>query len=153
MDSCCQNHFQKSATFVRCPVCHQKGKSVQIITIKALLHPQALETIDPESNYAFCSNSFCEVVYFNGVQFYGKDSLKVLVYQKDDALDVPVCYCFGWTRKRLIQAIRSSQNPVEFIREHVLANRCGCEVNNPQGSCCLGNVTKFIQSIDKGSSG
>jgi hypothetical protein len=136
-----------------CPVCQQIGKSVQIITIKALLRPQALETIEPESNYAFCPNSFCEVVYFNGVQSYGRDCLKVSVYQKDDALDVPVCYCFEWTRKRLIQAIRSRQNPVEFIREHVQANRCGCEVNNPQGSCCLGNVTKFIQSIDKGSIG
>ncbi|WP_019011639.1 hypothetical protein [Deinococcus aquatilis] len=34
----------------------------------------------------------------------------------------------------------------EVIRGHIRANRCGCEVNNPQGSCCLGNVTRLIDA-------
>ncbi|GAA0391237.1 hypothetical protein GCM10008933_22710 [Paenibacillus motobuensis] len=74
---------------------------------------------------------------------------KVSVFQKDDSLDVPVCYCFGWTRERLIQAVREHQLPTDHIQEQIQANRCGCEVNNPQGACCLGNVTAFIRTLDK----
>ena len=29
------------------------------------------------------------------------------------------------------------------IRAHQLAGRCACEIHNPQGACCLGNVTRF----------
>lgn len=32
---------------------------------------------------------------------------------------------------------------------HIKADRCGCEVNNPQGSCCLGNVSAFIKQVKK----
>ncbi|OZQ77748.1 (2Fe-2S)-binding protein, partial [Paenibacillus sp. VTT E-133291] len=98
MDNCCQTSVEKPTTPLQCPTCHQKGKSIQLITLKAMLQPTALETINPELPYSFCTNSSCEVVYFSDVQTFGKDMLKVSVFQKDDALDVPVCYCFGWTR-------------------------------------------------------
>lgn len=75
--------------------------------------------------------------------------LKVPVFQKEDALAVPICYCFGWTRERVIQAIQEGERPTEDIKEQVQANRCGCEINNPQGACCLGNVTAFIRGLDK----
>lgn len=149
MGNCCQPSTGKQILLTQCPACHQKGKSVQLITLKALLQSTALETIHPESSYSFCSNSSCEVVYFSDLQTYGKDTLKVSVFQKDDSLDVPVCYCFGWTRERLLQAVQENQRPTEHIREQVQANRCGCEVNNPQGACCLGNVTTFIRNSDK----
>ncbi|MBB6676244.1 putative iron-sulfur cluster-binding metallochaperone [Cohnella lubricantis] len=149
MDSCCQISTEKPATPSQCPNCHQKGKSIQLITLKAMLQPTALETIHPEMTYNFCNNAFCGVVYFSDEQTFGKDMLKVSVFQKDDALDVPVCYCFGWTRERLIQAVQQNQRPIDHIREQVQANRCGCEVNNPQGACCLGNINTFIRSLDK----
>ncbi|MBY3621324.1 (2Fe-2S)-binding protein [Paenibacillus sp. VTT E-133280] len=149
MDSCCQTSTEKPTIPSQCPGCHQKGKSIQTITLKALLQPTALETIHAESTYSFCSNSSCEVVYFSYDQTFDKDMLKVSVFQKDDALDVPVCYCFGWTRERLIKAVQENQYPIKHIREQVQANRCGCEINNPQGACCLGNVTTFIRNLDK----
>lgn len=148
MDSCCQAPTKKPATLNECPLCHQKGKSVQLITLKALLQATTLETIHPESSYAFCSNPSCKVVYFSEMQTYDKNTLKVSVFQKNDELDVPVCYCFGWTRERLIKAVQENQSPIDHIREQVRANRCGCEVNNPQGVCCLGNVTAFIRNLD-----
>lgn len=147
MSNCCQTTTTEPTTIKKCPVCQLKGKNVQLITLKSLLKSSALETIQPESSYAFCSNPSCEVVYFNDSQIFGKDMLKVSIYQKDDALDVPVCYCFGWTRGRLAQAVQENQRPIDYIREQVQANRCGCEVNNPQGACCLGNVTTFVKSI------
>lgn len=148
MDNCCHVPTTKPDPLL-CPGCQQKGKSVQVITLKALLTPSALETIDPQFSYAFCSNPTCEVVYFSDRQKFNKDVVKVPVFQKDVALDVPVCYCFGWTRERLTRAMQEKEQPNKHISEQVQANRCGCEVNNPQGTCCLGNVTAYIHSLDE----
>jgi Zinc binding domain len=149
MDSCCTPSTDKTIIPAICPACHNKGKGVQLITLKAMLKSSALETIHSEASYTFCSNPSCKVVYYSDLQSFDTSALKVPVFQKNDALDVPVCYCFGWTRERILSAIQEQQNPTDHIREQVQAKRCGCEVNNPQGSCCLGNVTAFIRSLEK----
>jgi hypothetical protein len=33
----------------------------------------------------------------------------------------------------------------EEITAHAKANECACDVKNPAGRCCLGNVAKVIQ--------
>lgn len=153
MNDCCQSSATSQRSVMRCPICNFKGKSVQLITLKALLIPSALERLDPEASFAFCPNSSCSVVYFTEGSLFDKGDLKVPVYQKDEAPNVFVCYCFGWTREKLFKASQQNVNPIDQIRGHVQANRCGCEVNNPQGSCCLGNVTKIVNQwlgkIDK----
>jgi len=75
-------------------------------------------------------------------QIFSTEQVKVPVFQKDRGLNVPVCYCFGWSRSRIQQEIiKTGKSSAETnIRSHIQAGRCGCEVNNPQGSCCLGNV-------------
>ncbi|MCF8564595.1 (2Fe-2S)-binding protein [Alicyclobacillus tolerans] len=149
MEDCCRVPAQKTqADSLICPVCQQTGKSVPLITLKALLTPSALSTLDPSYSYSFCPNTACEVVYFSHEQVFHKDAIKVPVYQKDEGSEVPVCYCFGWTRQKLVQAIQGKEDPTQYISEQVKANRCGCEVNNPQGSCCLGNVTAFVHSLE-----
>lgn len=148
MDDCCQVSEQKNDQAV-CPRCQQRGKSVPIITLKSLLVPAALQTLNPTNSYSFCPNPECEVIYFAGERVFQKDAVKVPVFQKDDGSEVPVCYCFGWTRQRLVQAIRHEEKPVQRIREQVKENRCGCEVNNPQGSCCLRNVTAFVHGLNQ----
>jgi hypothetical protein len=40
-------------------------------------------------------------------------------------------------------------NQLNTIRQNIKENRCGCEVNNPQGSCCLGNITEYINELSK----
>lgn len=149
MDSCCFPSIQNEGIHKTCPSCGQKSKNVSLITLKALLKPSALETIEAESSYTFCSTPSCDLVYFSVSQSFSKDNLKVSVFQKDSSLDIPVCYCFNWTRARLTEAMKSNGDPIEHIREQVQANRCGCEVNNPQGACCLGNVTTFVRSLDR----
>jgi hypothetical protein len=148
MEDCCQVPEKKVRTdSLICPVCRQKGKSVPLITLKALLTPSALQVLNPASSYSFCLNSDCEVVYFTDGKVFNRHAVKVPVYQKDQSSVVPVCYCFGWTRERLVKAIRDEENPIKHISEQVKASRCGCEVNNPQGSCCLGNVTAFMDRL------
>ena len=90
------------------------------------------------------------MVYFDtDKKTYLTSEIKVSIHQKDNSFDIPVCYCFGWTKEKIKQYVENgfTPNPLEHIRENIKENRCGCEVNNPQGSCCLGNVTNYIKSI------
>ena len=90
-----------------CPVCVQKGRRVQLITLKALLVPSALETIGRTRSHVVFSSANCEVVYFSDAQTYDKDTIKVPVVQKDGGTAVPVWYCFGWTRERVMKTLVS----------------------------------------------
>lgn len=91
-------------------------------------------------------------MYFNEKQqVFIKNDLKVSVFQKDLKEDVPACYCFNWTRARIREEIKQTgkSQAVQEISMHIKAKRCGCEVNNPQGSCCLGSVSAFIKQVEK----
>lgn len=150
MDRCASSN-NESATKIKCPSCGKEGKNMNLITLKSLLKASALETLEPDNSYLFCSTSVCTTVYFSvsHSQTFAQSDLKLSVYQKDPGMDVPVCYCFDWTRERLIQAVRTVQQPANQIKAHVRAGRCGCEVNNPQGACCLGNVSTFVQELKR----
>ncbi|MGG0658326.1 putative iron-sulfur cluster-binding metallochaperone [Rummeliibacillus pycnus] len=135
-----------------CPSCKNKAKNVKLITLKSLLKPSALETLNAKMDYYFCSMEECDVVYFNANnEKYLVSDIKVPVHQKDASTATPICYCFDWTKEKIGEYLNQefSPDPIENIRINIKENRCGCEVNNPQGSCCLGNVTKYVKSIKK----
>ncbi|WP_079911408.1 copper chaperone Copz family protein [Paenibacillus sp. 32352] len=137
-----------------CPSCGLNGAAVKRITLKSLLHASALETLEPEDLYVFCATSSCSTVYFNknGMQTFAEHDLKVPVFQKNQRMDVPVCFGFHWTRDRLIRALDISPTPVDRIKTQVQAGRCACEIHNPQGTCCLGNVSAFVRGFKRSMS-
>ncbi|HWI47238.1 MAG TPA: (2Fe-2S)-binding protein [Rummeliibacillus sp.] len=151
---CCSSNLKEIETENNgiCPFCKNKAKNVKLITLKSLLKPSTLETLDAKIDHYFCSTEDCDVVYFdaNNKKYLVSD-IKVAVHQKDSSTTTPICYCFDWTKEKIGKYIKQelSPNPIEHIRVNINENRCGCEVNNPQGSCCLGNVTKYIKSIRK----
>lgn len=135
-----------------CPLCKKVGQQVKIITLKSLLCPHALAALEPDSTYYFCRSPECEIVYFNQrQQAFTKGDVKVPVFQKDSKEEIPICYCFGWTRQRITEEMKQmgKSTAVQNITMHIKERRCGCEVNNPQGTCCLRNVTGFIQELEK----
>ncbi|KTE92466.1 hypothetical protein AT727_19120 [Desulfitobacterium hafniense] len=152
MEDCCvsNNNSITIDTEINCPRCGSKGKDIKIITIKSLLLPEALATLDASENYRMCSNQKCDVIYFNdkGGIFQAQD-LKVPVFLKNDDQNCPVCYCFGWTREKLKADLEKtgSGTAENEISGHIKAGRCVCEVNNPEGSCCLNNVKKYLASL------
>ncbi|ADU28475.1 MULTISPECIES: putative iron-sulfur cluster-binding metallochaperone [Evansella] len=155
MSDCCSTNVQevseKSGSEL-CPACKEKGKKVKVITLKSMLKPTILSTLNAGLTHYFCSTSKCDVVYFDtDEKKYLTSEVKVSVHQKNSSSDVPICYCFGWTKERIKQSVEEEYvpNPVEHIRENIKEHRCGCEVNNPQGSCCLANVTSYIKSLPK----
>jgi hypothetical protein len=138
-----------NALQLTCPLNGRPGKVVKLITLKALLTPQALTRLAPLDTYYFCSDPVCPVVYYSASHSYRGGDLKVPVFQKDSNSNVPVCYCFAYSRRDLAGegTHKDAKHIPEVIRGHIRANRCGCEVNNPQGSCCLGNVIQTIDAI------
>jgi len=87
-------------------------------------------------------------VYFdpNGTVF-AKSDLSVRVGVKEPEEPKPLCYCFGFTEAAIVEDVRQNGHATipDAIKAQVKAGNCYCEVTNPQGSCCLGNVTAAVQ--------
>jgi hypothetical protein len=120
---------------------------VDLLTLKALLAVPLTEI--EHADYLFCRSVDCPTVYFSagGEQAFTESSLRERVYQKhpeDD--DVFVCYCFRHTAGsvRAGRADSGRDGVIEAIRAGIQRGLCACEIRNPQGSCCLGNVQALL---------
>lgn len=151
MSNCCT--LDQSQPFLGqniCPVNQKKGNKVSLNTLKSLLNPSALVMLNPRENYYFCDSKDCQVVYFSEQnQIYNVNDLKVPVLQKNLGDNVPLCYCFDYTRAKIKKRLtHQGESPLIEIRQHIQANRCGCEFNNPEGKCCLKHITGYINVLE-----
>lgn len=130
-----------------CPVCGIKGKPVQGQTVKALL-AVSLRAVQDVA-YLFCRTQTCPVVYFSldGEQTFSTAQVRERVYQKEpDSDEVLVCYCFQHRVGEIRTAAPAVQAAiVEDINIGINAGQCACDLRNPQGACCLGNVRGLIK--------
>ncbi|WP_049784372.1 putative iron-sulfur cluster-binding metallochaperone [Alicyclobacillus acidocaldarius] len=129
-----------------CPACHEPARRVALRTVKAMLTGAALRRLRPDDDFHFCASPGCNVVYFASDQVFRVADVRQRVFQKDASADAPVCYCFDWTRESLIAAVHRGVRPDEDIEEQVRERRCACDLRNPQGACCLGNVKAILAS-------
>jgi hypothetical protein len=134
-----------------CPECGQVGRPVQGQTVKAMLSV-TLRRVQ-EFKYFFCRTQTCSVVYFyhGGGWTFTVEDVREKVYQKEpEAEDVFVCYCFRHTVGDLRKASPQSRiNIVADINTGINMKQCACDLRNPQGSCCLGNVRSMIKRLEK----
>ncbi len=147
MSDCCDDdECAVPAAAEACGACGERGVAVDRITLKALLTPGALRRGFPP-NPRFCASPECPIVYFDpqADMRFTEDDLLVPVHAKHPGdPDVPVCYCFGVTRRSVVA--HSSRD----IAAEVRAGHCACEVRNPKGSCCLGDVVRIEQEVGHG---
>jgi hypothetical protein len=96
---------------------------VDILTVKSLVRKLPMGM--PDTQYYFCDTSDCEVVYF------ALDAEAPRFRREDLMVDI-------W------EEIRGTgiSTVAERIAAEVEAGRCACEVKNPSGKCCLGEVTR-----------
>jgi hypothetical protein len=143
----------KSESDNTCPKCGQKGKLVQGQTVKALLSTSLRQVQD--TDYFFCRTQSCTVVYFSseGKSVFTTSQLRERVYQKEPtADDVLVCYCFKHTVADIKNATPESHvQIINDIENGIQANQCACDIRNPQGYCCLGNVRILIKQSETNS--
>lgn len=132
-----------------CPANGQKGKLVQNQTVKALLKI-SLRAVRETEHY-FCDDKDCQVVYYtaDGGQTFTVPQVREAVYQKEpNNPDVLVCYCFQHTLGTL-QTSTSQQRQalIEDIKKGITVRQCACDLRNPQGACCLGNISKLVKAL------
>jgi hypothetical protein len=146
--------FQRPARKVNaCPECGKIGKPVEGQTVKSLLSVSLREV--KQVQYLFCRTEGCPVVYFSSdsEKVFTVGEIRERVYQKEpEAEEVFVCYCFRHTVGELHTAPHEGRIAiVENINAGIGAGQCACDLRNPQGSCCLGNVDRLIKQLERQS--
>ncbi len=152
MSNCCARTRDRSCSLPRsepglCPACGQKGKSVATLTVKNLVGDHG--RVIAAASYSFCRTKDCDVVYFSDRGVFHKTDIKVRIGTKEEDDPIPLCYCFGYTRENVRTDIerRGSTEIPDRIKAEIQGGFCACEVKNPSGDCCLGNVMKAIQDV------
>lgn len=142
-ESCC--HLP--AVALMCPVCGKQGRKVGKETLDHHLTSASRARFGDEAG--FCANPACEVVYFGGGATVRKGETLLPVTQKDAGDEVFVCYCFEHTRGDLRRdmARTGATDIPERIKQGIKEGSCDCERKNPQGACCLGNVSAAISDM------
>ncbi len=149
MSDCCSVKGSLAAPPVAtCTVNGARSKQVDTVTVKSLVRQLPLGM--PNTQYYFCEAQDCEVVYFaldSQAPIFRRRDLLVRVGVKETADPIPVCYCFGFTRKDIRdEVVETGHSTVaERITAEVRAGNCACGVKNPSGKCCLGDVTRVTQ--------
>jgi len=102
------------------------------------------------SEFSLCPSNSCEAVYFadGGIVLEQKD-IRVPVYWKDPGIDVPLCYCFSHTRRSIAEQVAATGASSAFaaVSAAVRAGECACDVKNPSGTCCLGDVRQYERAL------
>ena len=143
MDCCAPKG--RDAARVPCPGCGQVGRPVESVTVEAILPTgRAAGLLEPR----FCRTRECGVLYYgnDGRSAHKKDaSVRVGLKESDAAL--PVCYCFGFSRADIEREIAETGGCTiaTHITAEVKAGKCACEIKNPAGVCCLGEVNREIK--------
>lgn len=149
MAKCCDESacHAPTSTGSACPACGAIGRVVADETLRALLK-QAAATSLLAVERRFCRTPSCDVLYYGADgRVVGKGEARIRVGLKEMEDPVPLCYCFSLTRADVRREVAETGKcgiPARIAAE-VRAGRCGCEVKNPSGACCLGDVNKAVK--------
>lgn len=130
--------------------CGEQSKPVSRKTVLSMLRPEFLEGA-LEGTFRYCGSRGCPIVYFEeqGTRVFTVDDLRIVVGVKAITDPIPLCYCFGFDESHLREEIL--QNGVTTIPEKishlVREGLCACDVRNPSGLCCLGEVNRVAKRL------
>ncbi len=134
-----------------CPMNEQVVKPVGRITVESLVKPEIKSDLLPQPYY-FCNAPDCDTVYVSvlGEHLITKDQLFVRVGIKEQEDPVPICYCFNYDRQAIQADFRNkgSTEILKIITARVKAGECRCEVTNPSGTCCLGDISRAVKQAE-----
>ena len=150
MHECCNTACEIEQDVAVCRLCGNRGQAVLRQTVESLLTREPLSRLE-ECAYFFDTSPGCDVVYFSNerASYFTKRDVKVRVGIKETQDPIPICYCFGHTigsARSELEATGKSTIAVRITKE-VQAGNCACEVKNPSGRCCLGEVKKAMHRV------
>lgn len=120
------------------------------LTLRSLLQPHFRPQVRDEV-YRFCASQDCDLVYYrvDGSQTFTRSDLTVRVGLKERSAPRPLCYCFNHSAESIQEEwARTGKTTVAAaIKAELKAGGCHCEVTNPAGGCCLGDVIKEVKVL------
>ena len=145
---CCSLTESREDDSDLCPGCGEKGRPVPLATVGSMAKTEAEAVKLSAQDYKLCRRSDCPIVYYSGEIQLLKSDLRVPINFKEQNYDGLVCYCFNHTVTSIKAEIQSEGRSTAqaMITQEVKAGHCACEVKNPAGTCCLGDITKAIQA-------
>lgn len=151
MSDCCGDRNGATiGTRSACARCGSTGVTVDLLTVKALITEMALARL-PAAPMYFCGTPTCPVVYFTADgQLYTKADVRVPVWQKEPVGSRIFCYCFDENERAMHRERRETGrcDAIRRVRDHIAAGRCACEVRNPRGACCLGDLIQAVAQLE-----
>src|SRR5262249_11410510 len=132
-----------------CPACEQVGRPVGDATVRAMLDLERARSL-LSVPLRFCRTSSCDVLYYGPEgRVTRKQDARVRIGLKETQDPIPLCYCFGFGRADVEREIAQTGRCTipERIRAEIRAGRCACEIKNPSGACCLGEVAAAVAEV------
>ncbi len=150
MDCCCSGaKMTKETPQNACGECGEIGRVVARQTVVHHVISEKLSCVDNDE-YKFCPSQNCPVVYYSSAgRVFTVEDVRELVTAKASGDARPLCYCFGFmegdVRKEIERtgASSASKQITQFIKEKL----CVCEIRNPAGACCLGEINKTVKRL------
>ena len=132
-----------------CPECGVKAKGVLAKTVEALVKEEAKAKLECLDGFHYCKTPSCSVVYFRDETLLTQVDMRVSVGLKEGATPATLCYCFEWTKEKIKEELQRDGETIALddIKAKMKNPGCSCEVLNPSGGCCLGDVTKAIKEL------
>lgn len=150
---CCSNGSIKAneSPLTACQICGELGRIAAKQTVVHQLISEKLSSVG-DAEYRFCGSTDCDVVYYSvDGNVFTTDDVRELVTTKMKGDNRPLCYCFGFTEghvRREIVLKGETTIPAQvtqFIKEKL----CACEIRNPSGSCCLGEINRTVRLVEE----
>ncbi len=130
-----------------CPANGFEGKPVDWTTVAAL----AKGRVPSKQEFRLCRDAECEIVYYGSEgTLLSASELHVQPSFKSGSGGL-VCYCFLHAEADIERQLGETgrTDVLESITSEVKAGNCACEVRNPSGKCCLGEVQAAIRRLEK----
>ncbi len=146
-----QTPASSSTRYLSAP--HPRNAHAQILT-SFLAFDVQLSTVDPRISCSLFR--FCLLLYSLFSCNYELPNLQVLCF--DNYTTVPGVGKYPSTGRKKDEKTMNAQTPdveirstgkstvAERITAEVKAGNCACEVKNPSGKCCLGDVTRAVRN-------
>lgn len=164
MSDCCAatpaaktNYIQPAAAATllaaACLGCRGGGRTVEHRTMLQTLKPDRFERL-ANLEFNFCQDSSCPIVYYSTdgtVEFTTNDLREKVGLKMQGDPSARVCYCFGYTEGMITDELKATGQTTipKKITELTKTGMCACEVRNPAGVCCLGNVNKVVKRLSE----
>ncbi len=142
---------ERSSTDTRCKACGNTGRSIERKTVLHHVRHDLLDRVRDEA-YRFCPDPNCALVYYgDGGTHFTTDDLREPVTAKTGGDERPLCYCFGFNEGAAREEIaRTGRTTIPArISQLIKAGMCACEVRNPAGVCCLGQINAVVKRLSE----